>query len=167
MVNLTKWNRTDVILKVMKYRQYDILVDGSRRLATRNRRHLRSQCRRQRPKETRMMMRTKRSTRRHLSLVNLSQPPVLHHLLKPHPIHSQLSWNNLSSVQSNQQPDLSSQPDQVDQPDQPRRSSKTSRAPERLQAGGGGKSYVDAVKVNPGRGLRSRWSRRAQRGEGM
>ena len=41
MVRTTRWDKTGVIMRVLKDRQYEILVDGSMRLTVRNRRHLR------------------------------------------------------------------------------------------------------------------------------
>ena len=36
-----RWDRTGMIVRILKERQYEILVDGSRRVTVRNRRHLR------------------------------------------------------------------------------------------------------------------------------
>ena len=41
MVRTIHWDLTGVITQVKRDRQYVVLVDGSRRLTTRNRRHLR------------------------------------------------------------------------------------------------------------------------------
>merc|ERR1712239_19412 len=37
----TKWDRTGIITATLSNRKYEIMMDGSRRLTTRNRRHLR------------------------------------------------------------------------------------------------------------------------------
>merc|ERR1712239_61290 len=40
-VRTRRWDKTGVVMKILRERQYEILVDGSRRLTVRNRRHLR------------------------------------------------------------------------------------------------------------------------------
>merc|ERR1712082_3042 len=40
-VRTRRWDKTGVVMKILRDRQYEILVDGGRRLTVRNRRHLR------------------------------------------------------------------------------------------------------------------------------
>ena len=37
----TKWDKTDMVTKLISDRKYEVMMDGSRRITTRNRRHLR------------------------------------------------------------------------------------------------------------------------------
>ena len=156
----TKWDKSGRVTKVLGNRQYEILMDGSRRVTMRNRRHLRRIPGKQVEQE-------EEGEEEDDDIQEDLRAPISPAASSPSSSSSSSSGSSPSSsstgptspakpaVSADQEPVPAQhnpvQPEQSDpdeEVDGPRRSGRSSNPPSRLEVTGNGKSYAAAVKTN-------------------
>ena len=143
----TRWDKTGEIMRILRDRQYEVMVDGSRRLTVRNRKHLRK------------VMDPVVGTEETLVEEGEEEDDAQDTLGEAEVVPESVPTNPIAPTNPIPAPDTApvvppgpgpvAEPTPTPDPilDLPRRSARTTQPPERLEVDGNKKTYADVVKV--------------------